>query len=42
MPEKYNEVVLIADKKAPKESDYTLYSLGVKLCLEMNGKIEKW
>ena len=40
MPEKYNEVVLIADKNN-EVSDYTLYSLGVKDVSELGNAMEK-
>ena len=40
MPEKYNEVVLIADKNN-EVSDYTLYSLGIKDVSELGNAMEK-
>ena len=40
MPEKYNEVVLIADKNN-EVSDYTLYSLGIKDVSELGNVMEK-
>ena len=40
MPEKYNEVVLIADKNNEVD-DYTLYSLGIKDVSELGNAMEK-